>query len=118
MELKDFKVGMKIKDIHDKRDCYYSVDFITKSGNILVSWDDNPNYNIRKGEVILCDREFPYHTPYVEKAKIKLYHYLYIGGNIRGVNVLTTKAPWPAYSYTILKQWEEEVEYEVPTGNT
>ena len=118
MELKDFKVGMKIKHTHDKGDCYYSVDFITKSGNVVISWDDDPNYNIKRGEAILWAMHFPYHTPYVEKTKIKLYHYLYVVGGIKGVSALTTKEPWPAYSYTILKQWEEEVEYEVPTGNT
>lgn len=104
MKLEDFKVGMRVRNIYSN--LISEVIGINTTGTVTLLF--------QRSEYVR--RNYNDYTPYVEKKKIKAYHRLWKYCNSTTLFVNSSSHPfekWNSNSITVLKDWEEEIEYEV-----
>ena len=107
MNFENFKVGMKITS---KVGPIYEVIGINSTKSVTVKYSES------KGEFVILPASFYYFFPYVEKKRVKLYHRLWKYDNNPRVQISSSTAffgPFADRSVITLKEWEEEIEYEV-----
>lgn len=104
MKLEDFKVGMKVDNQIGVKTVLY-----VGEGVVLLK----PDY----GNIFLpTSYDLKKYTPYVEKKRVKLYHRLWKYDNNPRVQISSSTAffgPFADRNVITLKEWEEEIEYEV-----